>query len=67
MAKKKTIDLSSLNISYDENNQTYKLQHFKKSNMTIDVAVYENGKFIKNTTIPFAHLPKSVKSSIKPL
>jgi len=68
LAKKTTIDLSSLNISYkDEHNQTIKLLSFKKSNMTLDIAIYENDKFIKNSNIVFAHLPKRVKSLIKPL
>ncbi len=67
MAKKATIDLSSQNITYSENNQTIKLLKFKKSNMTLDIAIYENNKFIKNSNIVFAHLPKNIKSLIKPL
>lgn len=67
MAKKPIIDLKSKNISYEDNNRTIKLLLFKKSNMTIDIAIYENGMFIENSTIVFAHLPKNVKSLIKPL
>jgi hypothetical protein len=67
MAKKPIIDLKSKNIFYKDNNRTIKLLLFKKSNMTIDIAIYENGMFIENSTIVFAHLPKNVKSLIKPL
>ncbi len=67
MAKKPIIDLKSKNITYEQNNQTIKLLSFKKSNMTLDIAIYEKGEFIKNSNIVFAHLPKSVKSIIKPL
>ncbi len=67
MAKKPIIDLKSKNISYEDNNRTIKLLLFKKSNMTIDIAIYENGMFIENSTMVFAHLPKNIKSLIKPL
>lgn len=67
MAKKPFIDLKHLNLSYQERNQTIKLLTFKKTNMTLDIAIYENDKFIKNSNIVFAHLPKSIKSKIKPL
>ncbi|WP_072680620.1 malate dehydrogenase [Arcobacter sp. LA11] len=68
MAKKKPIiDLKSKNIMYQEKDKTIKLLSFKKSNMTIDIAIYESGKFIKNSNIVFAHLPKNIKSLIKPL
>lgn len=67
MAKKPIINLKSKNITYEQNNQTIKLLSFKKSNMTLDIAIYENGEFIKNSNIVFAHLPKSIKSIIKPL
>lgn len=67
MAKKPVIDLKNKNITYQDKNQTIKLLTFKKSNMTLDIAIYENGEFIKNSNIVFAHLPKSIKSIIKPL
>lgn len=67
MAKKPLIDLKSKNISYESNNQTIKLLSFKKSNMSLEVSIYENGEYIKNSTIVFAHLPKKVKSILKPL
>ena len=67
MAKKPQINLRPLKLSYKDKNQTIKLLTFKKSNMTIDIAIYENENFIKNSNIVFAHLPKSIKSIIKPL
>lgn len=67
MAKKTVIDLKSQNISFEQNGQTIKLLSFKKSNMTLDIAIYEDEKFIKNSNMVFAHLPKSIKSIIKPL
>lgn len=65
--KKPIIDLRSKNITYEDKNQVIKLISFKKSNMTIDIAIYESGKLIKNSNIVFAHLPKNIKSLIKPL
>ncbi|XPV70128.1 MAG: malate dehydrogenase [Halarcobacter sp.] len=67
MAKKPQIDLKPMNLSYQDRDQTIKLLTFKKSNMTLDIAIYENEKFIKNSNMVFAHLPKSIKSKIKPL
>ena len=67
MAKKPFIDLKSKNISYEQNNQTIKLLSFKKSNMSLEVSIFENGEYLKNSTIVFAHLPKNIKSLIKPL
>lgn len=67
MAKKPTIDLKTKKITYKDKNQTIKLLTFKKSNMTLDIAIYENGEYVKDGTIAFAHLPKSIKSIIKPL
>ncbi len=65
--KKPIIDLKHKNIEYQENNQTIKLKTFNKKNMTIDITIYENGKYMKDSNIVFAHLPKSIKSLIKPL
>lgn len=67
MAKKPIIDLKSKNITYEQNNQVIKLLSFKKSDMTLDIAIYENGEYLKDSSIVFAHLPKKVKSIIKPL
>lgn len=67
MAKKTIIDLKNKNFSFEQNNQTIKLLSFNKSNMTLDVSIFEKGEYIKNSNIVFAHLPKSLKAKIKPL
>lgn len=35
--------------------------------MTLEISIFEGGEHLKNSTIAFAHLPKSIKSLIKPL
>ena len=67
MAKsKKSIDLSKDNLSFEERNQTIKLLTFKIDNITLDISIFEKGKFIKNSTMVFAHLPKKLKTKLKP-
>ena len=67
MAKnKKVIDLSKDNLSFEERNQTIKLLTFKIDNMTLDISIFEKGKFIKNSTMVFAHLPKKLKAKLNP-
>ncbi len=65
--KKPIIDLRQKNISYKDGNQTIKLKYFNKSNMTVEISIFENNKHIKDSSIVFAHLPRSIKSIIKPL
>lgn len=67
MAKKSNIDLSNMNLFYEDRNQTIKLQNLKRSSMNIEVAIYEKDKFIKNRTIAFAHVPKKIKAKLNPL
>lgn len=69
MPKKRTIiDLSKMNLSFeDDRNQTIKLLSFKTANMSLDIAIYEKDKFIKNSSMVFAHLPKKVKAKLNPL
>ena len=68
MAKSKnlTIDLSKENLFFEERNQTIKLLSFKTQTMSLDIAIYEKNKFIKNTTMVFAHLPKKLKAKLNP-
>ena len=67
MAKsKKSIDLSKDNLSFEERNQTIKLLTFKINNMTLDISIFEKEKFIKNSTMVFAHLPKKLKTKLNP-
>jgi hypothetical protein len=66
-SKKTTIDLSNMNLNFEERNQTIKLLTFKTNTMSLDIAIYENEKFIKNSTMVFAHLPKRLKAKLNPL
>jgi hypothetical protein len=64
--KKSTIDLSKENLSFEERNQTIKLLNFIVNTMSLDIAIYEKEKFIKNSTMVFAHLPKKLKAKLNP-
>ena len=65
-SKKATIDLSKENLFFEERNQTIKLLCFKTQTMSLDIAIYEKDKFIKNSTMVFAHLPKKLKAKLNP-
>ncbi len=68
MAKNKTIiDLKPYNFSYSENGFIFKLLLLKKEKMVIEVAVFQNEKFLKNDIKPFAQIPKNLKAKINPL
>ena len=64
--KKSVIDLSKENLFFEERNQTIKLLNFKPETMSLDIAIYEKEKFIKNSTMVFAHLPKKLKAKLNP-
>ena len=64
--KKTTIDLSKENLFFEERNQTIKLLNFKTDTMSLDIAIFEKEKFIKNSTMVFAHLPKKLKAKLNP-
>ena len=38
----------------------------KTDTMSLDIAIYEKEKFIKNSTMVFAHLPKKLKARLNP-
>ncbi len=65
-SKKTTIDLSKENFFFEEGTQTIKLLNFKTQTMSLDIAIYEKDKFIKNSTMVFAHLPKKLKAKLNP-
>lgn len=68
MAKKRPIiDLTNEKISYEENGKTFILQRLKTTAMTVDVKCYKKSEFLKEETLPFAHLPKKIKARINPL
>ena len=64
--KKSIIDLSSDNLFFEERNQIIKLLNFKTDTMSLDIAIYEKEKFIKNSTMVFAHLLKKLKARLNP-
>ena len=64
--KKSIIDLSSDNLFFEERNQIIKLLNFKTDLMSLDIAIYEKEKFIKNSNMVFAHLPKKLKAKLNP-
>ncbi|MFX4233764.1 malate dehydrogenase [Aliarcobacter butzleri] len=67
MAKSKIIvDLSKENLFFKEKNQTIKLLNFRLDNMSLDIAIYEKDKLIKNSSMVFAHLPKKLKAKLNP-
>lgn len=65
-SKKLVIDLSKENLSFEERNQTIKLLNFRTDTMNLDIAIFEKEKFIKNSTMVFAHLPKKLKAKLNP-
>lgn len=65
-SKKLIIDLSKENLFFEERNQTIKLLNFKTETMGLDIAIFEKEKFIKNSTMVFAHLPKKLKAKLNP-
>ena len=65
-SKKTTIDLSKENFFFEERTQTIKLLNFKTQTMILDIAIYEKDKFIKNSTMVFAHIKKKLKAKLNP-
>ena len=67
MAKvKTTIDLSKENFFFEERTQTIKLLNFKTQTMSLDIAIYEKDKFIKNSTMVLLIYQKKLKAKLNP-
>ncbi|MDF1882150.1 hypothetical protein JHD50_13535 [Sulfurimonas sp. MAG313] len=65
--KKKVINLSEQNISFEENERHIKLISFNPNTMDLDVSISEVGEKNKKVIkFPFAHLPKDLKKLVKP-
>ena len=65
--KKKSIELHKKSIVYQKEKDTFKVQRFHPTSMTIDVLeIDQDGKKLGEKNIAFAHLPKEVKKMIKP-
>jgi len=65
--KQKIIDLKSENINFNEGDKLIKVLLLKCTNMTVDLAIYQNEVFIENQNRAFAQLPKNIKQKIKPV
>jgi len=65
--KKKLIDLSGLKITYEEKDLFIQVLSLSTLKMTVDLKVKDKNNSIENKTIPFAHLPKSIKKLVKPV
>ena len=35
--------------------------------MTVEIGSYKDDVFVENITMPFAHLPKTIKHKVKPV
>ncbi len=67
MAKKKEIiDFRNKDITYTNEGIKYKVLSLNKANMHVELSCFEKEKFTQNKTLPFAHLPKAIKSLVKP-
>lgn len=67
MAKKKEIiDFRNKNITYSQDGIEYKVLFLKKASMTVEISFVEKEEEIQYKTLPFAHLPKAIKSLVKP-
>ena len=64
--KKKSVELSSQNITFEIETRSYKVIRFYPSQMTLDVMVFDDGVKQGQQNIPFAHIPKEIKKLIKP-
>jgi hypothetical protein len=64
--KKKPIDLSKKNLEFTQNSIRYKIVLFRPENMTLDVMRFEGDKKLGISSLPFAHLPRELKKTIKP-
>jgi len=45
----------------------YKLVLFNVDKQIVEVEIFQDNIYIKNDKIAFAHIPKKIKKSIKPL
>ncbi|SMP87345.1 hypothetical protein SAMN06313486_10533 [Epsilonproteobacteria bacterium SCGC AD-308-P11] len=64
--KKKSVELSDKNISFNIKDLTYKVIRYYPTSMTLDVMVFEKEVKQGMQTLAFAHIPKEIKKIIKP-
>lgn len=63
--KKKSVELSDKNITFNIENISYRVIRFLPTLMMVDVMVVENGVKAGMQSIPFAHIPRETKKIIK--
>lgn len=67
MAKSKAIvDLKDKNLSFLQKDETIKLLNFNPNSMSLDISIFKDETFIKNSKMVFAHLPKKLKEKLNP-
>ncbi len=66
MAKKKKalVDLSNMNLSYEEKGQIIKLINFKTQALSLDTEIYENNILVTKRSMVYAHLPRNLKAQL---
>gem|GEM_PF-1099689 len=64
--KKKSIELSDKNITFESKKITYKVIRYYPTAMTLDVLIQADGVKQGVQTVPFAQVPKEIKKIIKP-
>ncbi len=66
MIKKKIVDLKEQNLEFIQKDETIKLLSFNTQKMSLEISIFKNDKFVKNSSMVFAHLPKSLKAKLNP-
>ncbi|QKJ27354.1 hypothetical protein ACBT_1448 [Aliarcobacter cibarius] len=66
LANKKIIDLRNSNLQFLQKDETIKLLNFNTEKMNLEIAIFKNDSFVKNSTMVFAHLPKTLKAKLNP-
>ncbi|AYJ80185.1 malate dehydrogenase [Aliarcobacter cryaerophilus ATCC 43158] len=66
MVKKKIVDLKEQNLEFIQKDEKIKLLSFNTQKMSLEISIFKNDKFVKNSSMVFAHLPKSLKAKLNP-
>ena len=65
MIKKKIVDLKDKNLEFIQKDETIKLLSFNTLKMSLEIAIFKNDKFIKNSSMVFCTSSKKLKSKTK--
>ncbi|RXJ92656.1 malate dehydrogenase [Aliarcobacter trophiarum LMG 25534] len=66
LKNRKIVDLKEQNFEFSQKDETIKLLSFDKEKMSLEIAIFKNKEFVKNSSMVFAHLPKSLKAKLNP-